>query len=80
MQSLVCVEYVVECQILFSVLNAAWAFRVQALMSVSSPCVVNNTTQICKLFQSLSSFIMYAEGLFVVQGNTHLHSLLYINF
>jgi len=27
MQSLVCVEYAVECQILFSVLNAAWAFR-----------------------------------------------------
>jgi len=30
MQSFVCVEYVVECQILFSALNAIWAFRMRA--------------------------------------------------
>ena len=37
MISLVSVEYVVECQILFSALNAVWAFRIRALMSSSVP-------------------------------------------
>jgi hypothetical protein len=35
MRSLVCVEYVVDCQILFSALNAIWAFRMRAIMSAS---------------------------------------------
>jgi len=35
MRSLVCVECVVECQILFSALNAAWDFRIRAVMGVN---------------------------------------------
>jgi hypothetical protein len=41
MRSLVCVEYVVDCQILFSALNSIWAFRIRALMSVSVPPVLS---------------------------------------
>jgi hypothetical protein len=41
MGSLVCIEYVVECQSLFSALNAAWVFRIRALMSASVPPVLS---------------------------------------
>ena len=41
MRSSVRVEYVVECQILFSALNAAWAFHIRALMSTSVPFVLS---------------------------------------
>jgi hypothetical protein len=36
MRSLVCVEYTAECQILFSVLNAAWAFRMRVVISTET--------------------------------------------
>jgi len=41
MQSLVCAEYAVECQILFNVLNAIWAFHMRAMISASVPPVLS---------------------------------------
>jgi len=40
-QSLVCVEYAVDCQILFSALNAVWAFRMRAVISAPEPPVLS---------------------------------------
>ena len=44
MRSFVCIEYAVECQILFSALNAVWAFHMWAVVSVSIPPVLARQT------------------------------------
>jgi hypothetical protein len=74
MRSFVCVEYAVECQILFSALNASWAFRIQAVVSASLP----PAPQISKLCHSFSGFAMYAESL-IVHGDAQLLRLIYIH-
>ena len=40
-RSLVCVEYAVECQIFFSVLNVTWALRMRSMISASVPPVLS---------------------------------------
>ena len=79
MRSLVCVEYAVECQILFSVLNAVWAFHMRALLLASVPPVISTMLRrYADCITILSGFTMYAESL-IIHGNTHLLRIIYIN-
>jgi len=76
---LVCVEYAIECQILFNVLNAIWAFCMRAMISTSVPSVLLKMLTRYANCHSFSSSTVYAESLIIVHGSTHLLRLIYVN-